>query len=232
MATVIPQKLDEALSFLRLFKAHFPEQALNLDYDSDEVEKALSACETMIYAIELAEYAKTFTTVCVEFRKSKLKPKKKAPKDAEVFPTLTTPAPPAEMFAGNPAAYLQSLFAEIKSNRKYTAAIGEGLGIISAKPAPLNENEAMPKAKLQSLGNSVVRLDWKKSKFDGVIVRSMRGIETVWTEIGRDLHSPFIDTRPPLEAGKPEVRRYQLYYMLNDKAVGKSSAILETATIP
>ncbi|HQU84255.1 MAG TPA: hypothetical protein PKY59_14055 [Pyrinomonadaceae bacterium] len=232
MATVIPRKTNEALSFLRIFKAHFAEQAALLDYDADEVERAVSACETMIYSIELAEYAKTFSKVCVEFRNSKINSKAKAAKNSDVFPTLTAPVPPAVMFEGNPAAYLQSLFAEIKSNRKYSTAIGEGLGIITAKSAPLNVAEAMPKAKVRPLENSVVRIDWKKGKFDGVIVRSMRGDETIWTEIGRDLHSPFIDTRPPLEPGKPEVRRYQLYFMLDDKPVGNPSPTYETATKP
>lgn len=40
-----------------------------------------------------------------------------------------------------------------------------------------------------------------------------------------DVLAPFIDPRPPLEAGKPELRRYRKSYMLKDEPVGELSYI-------
>jgi hypothetical protein len=46
------------------------------------------------------------------------------------------------------------------------------------------------------------------------------------------LYSPFIDTRPPLEAGKPEIRYYRLIYMVNDKPFGKYTPVYTQVTTP
>ena len=93
-------------------------------------------------------------------------------------------------------------------------------------------SEAKPKVKLAALTNSVVRINWKKGKAQGIAVESQYAGETKWTEIGRDFYSPFIDARHPLEAGKPELRYYRFRYLMHDKYVGIESDIYSITTNP
>lgn len=46
------------------------------------------------------------------------------------------------------------------------------------------------------------------------------------------VRSPFVDTRPPLEAGKAEVREYRLRYLRRDEPVGEWSDIITATTRP
>ena len=46
------------------------------------------------------------------------------------------------------------------------------------------------------------------------------------------MSSPFIDDRPPLEAGKPEVREYRARYILRDQATGEWSDIVTATFVP
>ena len=103
------------------------------------------------------------------------------------------------------------------------------MSIPLSKTAPQIQG-AFPRVKLKSLLSSVVRIDWRKGKFDGVLVYSKRGDEVEWTLLDRDNYSPYIDTRPPLEAGKPEIRYYRFRYLLGDQAVGDYSPIYTQVT--
>ena len=42
----------------------------------------------------------------------------------------------------------------------------------------------------------------------------------------------WIDTRPPLVAGQPEVRRYRIRYLEGDDPVGLYSSVVSVTTIP
>jgi hypothetical protein len=75
-------------------------------------------------------------------------------------------------------------------------------------------------------------MDWVKSTSDGVIIESQRGSEVDWTPMGTDRFAPWIDTRAPLVAGQPEVRRYRIRYLDGDDPVGLDSAVLSVTTIP
>lgn len=232
MPSIIPQSKSKKVQFLTLFKTKFPPEGASLSFSSEEIETIVIACETIIYSIKLADFAKTFSKSCTAFKESKMKGRIKTDTGGTV-PIFSAPEPPAEIYRGNAVGYLQKIFKRIKAQPDYSESVGLNLGIVLPKSAPLNLSESAPKGlKIQSLPNSVVRIDWRKGKFDGVIVQSQFLGEIKWSEIGRDIYSPFIDTRPPREAGKPEIRRYRLYYMLNDKPVGEPSVILEIVTIP
>jgi hypothetical protein len=65
-----------------------------------------------------------------------------------------------------------------------------------------------------------------------VLVESQRANEVAWTNLGTDRFSPFVDTREPLAAGAPEVRRYRLRYLEGDDAVGAYSPTVTVTTVP
>ncbi|MEI8344984.1 MAG: TIM barrel protein, partial [Candidatus Omnitrophota bacterium] len=72
---------------------------------------------------------------------------------------------------------------------------------------------------------------FNKSKSDGVNVYSQRDGDAGWVFLARDTESPYVDNRPLLAAGKPEVRRYKAIYVLGDDETGQpSDEITVTAT--
>lgn len=89
-----------------------------------------------------------------------------------------------------------------------------------------------PTASARPLPNSQVETTWTKAGFTGVIVESQRGTETGWTVLAQDFYSPYVDTRPPLVSGAPEVRKYRLRYLQGDSPVGSYSDIIVVATTP
>jgi len=71
--------------------------------------------------------------------------------------------------------------------------------------------------------NGVVTLNFSKYNSDGVNIYSKRENDADWVLLTRASVSPFVDTRPLLEAGKPELRDYCATYILKDKEIGNYS---------
>lgn len=147
------------------------------------------------------------------------------------FPTAPTyPAVPP-LFSPTAGMWIQLIrFVErIRNTAGFTEAMAEDLGVavVSGGPAlgdPTFEAIAQP--------NSEVRINWVKSSSSGVIVEGQRADEVAWTLLGTDTSSPYLDSRAPLVAGQPEVRRYRIRYLVGDELVGNYSAIVSVTTIP
>jgi hypothetical protein len=155
----------------------------------------------------------------------------------EPIGTPIGPAPSAPVFPAppifTPVAGIWDLIVamadRIRNTAGYTTAIGEDLGI--EPPASLVAL-GDPTCTATALPNSEVRLDFVKGDSDGVIVESQRAGETTWTVLGSDRFSPYLDARPPLVAGEPEVRRYRVRYLDGDVPTGMYSAVVSVTTIP
>jgi len=119
----------------------------------------------------------------------------------------------------------------VKAHPSYTETIGADLGVI-ATPAQTPATQAKPTATAKAEPGSTVRINWTKAGYDGVLVESQRAGETVWTLIATDTQSPYIDTRAPVQAGAPELRRYRLRYVKNDEPVGSYSDEMTVTTTP
>ncbi|MFY9234808.1 MAG: hypothetical protein WAO58_10165 [Fimbriimonadaceae bacterium] len=121
-------------------------------------------------------------------------------------------------------AWYRDNAALVKADPLYTIAIGQDLAIIGTGDAPgivppvLGPGFALPGYNCE--------MDWNKAGHQAVRLRSQRGAEVVWTEIGTDMSPPFIDNRPPLVFGPPEERRYQAAYVDNDAISTDWSATL------
>ena len=61
---------------------------------------------------------------------------------------------------------------------------------------------------------------FSKYNSDGVNIYTKRGDDADWVLLVRATISPFIDVRPLLERGKPELRHYCVTYVLKDKEIG------------
>ena len=107
--------------------------------------------------------------------------------------------------------------------------------ILQIATTPLDKaipTDAKTSVKATSMTDSIVRLDWIKGMFDDVFIDSQRNDETDWTRLDFDMRSPFEDTRPLLQAGKPEERRYRLRYFVDNTAVGVWSDVVIVITLP
>ena len=151
-----------------------------------------------------------------------------------VQPALpSTPSLPAPTTIVAPGIIprLRAMVQSIKSQPPYTESIGNDLGIIATAASP-SATPLSPPANAVAQPGSVVRIDWVKFGFDGVLVESQRAVETVWTPLGTDLKSPYTDARGPLQPGVPEARRYRLRYLKDDVPTGEYSDIITVTTKP
>lgn len=131
---------------------------------------------------------------------------------AVVLPVFTAPALPAGVVPV-PAGALDRIFrfvGDFKNKVGYTEAMGQDLGIIGAEETLPD----LPEFSLQvetGIGCDCVRVRFKKYGRLGVVVESRRG-NGPWEVLGIDTATPYLDERPLLVAGTPEVREYRLRF--------------------
>jgi hypothetical protein len=141
-------------------------------------------------------------------------------------------ASPPALVAPGILPRLRPLLQRIQLAPGYTEAIGLNLGIVGADASSAPGASAKPTAKATALAAGQVQIDFSEGSFDGVQVEGRRAGETTWTGLGTDNYSPFVDTRPPAEAAKAEVREYRLRYVRLDEPVGEWSDIATATTRP
>lgn len=110
----------------------------------------------------------------------------------------------------------------VKGHRNYTEALGIQLGIEGMQDTT-DMTQAQPTLVANPLPRGVVELAFNKSKADGVNIYSQRDGAGEFVFLARDTASPYVDNRPLLVAGKPEVRKYRAIYVINDAETGLPS---------
>ena len=121
MANLFPVKLDEKVSWLRVFKQQFAQLADSLGFTVEEAENVENACDTIIYSINLAKSALNYSKACTEFRNSILR---KDAKNVSAMGVFNAVEPPAQIFAENPVAYIEKIVRRVRGNAKYTTGTG------------------------------------------------------------------------------------------------------------
>jgi hypothetical protein len=129
-----------------------------------------------------------------------------------VLPTFTAPALPAGVTAAIPGTLnrIFALIAKMKLSAGYTEAIGTDLGIVGSAAT----EKALPKFSadlLQGAGCQCVKLTFAKYGHMGVYIESRRGTGA-WEFQAIDTESPYMDERPLLVPGQPEVREYRMRF--------------------
>ena len=115
--------------------------------------------------------------------------------------------------------HARALVKRIKAHPAYTVALGNLLGIIGAEDTT-DLTTAKPTLTGADQTGGVVELDFDKSLSDGVNIYGKRGTEPDFTFLARDTASPYVDNRPLLAAGKPELREYKAVYVQSDEEIG------------
>lgn len=119
----------------------------------------------------------------------------------------------------NVEKHARALTKRIKANPAYTVAYGDLLGIVGPEDTT---NLATSKPTLAGTAQTggVVQLAFDKSVSEGVNIYGWRGAEADFTFLARDTVSPYVDNRPLLAVGKPELREYKAVYVVSDAEIG------------
>jgi antitoxin component of RelBE/YafQ-DinJ toxin-antitoxin module len=110
----------------------------------------------------------------------------------------------------------------VLGHRDYTEEQGIQLGIVGMEDST-DMTVAQPVLVANPLPHGAVEVAFNKSKADGVNLYSQRDGDSGFVFLARDTSSPYVDNRPLLVPGKPEVRKYRGIYVVNDAEVGLTS---------
>lgn len=110
----------------------------------------------------------------------------------------------------------------LKSHADYTPALGLFFGVEGPENSA-DLNHAKPKLTGVDHTDGQVEISFNKSKSHGIHLYCQRENDTDWVLLARISLSPYIDNRPLLQAGKPELRRYAAIYIYKDQEVGNYS---------
>ena len=222
-----PNRAGDQIPWLTNFQAKLPGYETVLGLPGAHVDACVASCNFAIYVLKdwltaVREFGPAATSA-TELLLSGSGPA------AVVLPTFTTPALPAGVAAVPPGVLtrLFDLVQLIKASPGYTDTIGQDLGIIGAETTT-NYDGVAPVVKVKLQPDAVAELQFKKQGADCVSIHSMRGTETTWQFLARDTYSPYVDNRPLLVAGTPEVRRYRVRFVVDDVEVGEPFEITVT----
>lgn len=149
------------------------------------------------------------------------------------LPAFAPPALPAGVTAAAPGA-LRRIFLfvqKIKGCKTYTEAIGLQLGIVGQEDAAEHPVPEFSLKQERGEGCQCVRIIFKKFGRQGVVIYSRRG-GGAWEMLGIDLASPYLDERPLLAAGAPEVREYRLQYYDDAAPTGDFTPVQSITVTP
>ncbi len=108
----------------------------------------------------------------------------------------------------------------IKDAPDYTVNIGEDLWLIGP---PVTNGQPSPTFTLklgQGESCQCVEVNFQKFTHEGVTIESRRAGEEDFSFLGNDTSRPFVDNRPLLVPGQPEVRAYRLRFWDKGEANG------------
>lgn len=114
---------------------------------------------------------------------------------------------------------VRALARRIKAHPLYSPGQGDHLGVEGPEIASDLSQSKPVLSGVDQTGGQVI-LNFNKLKSDGINVYSQREGDGDWVLLGRATVSPFLDKRPLLIAGKPELRRYTAVFMQKDQEIG------------
>lgn len=151
-----------------------------------------------------------------------------APEPTEPTSGTITPAAPDPIPVGL-VEWTRLLVERIKNHTGFTQAIGEDLGIISTPDLP---GGLLPVLEALAETDFAVRILFAMQGYPMIELQCKRGSETEFTTVAYDTASPYLDARPPLVAGVPEVRQYRARFIQDDAPVGGWSLTVSVTAGP
>lgn len=130
------------------------------------------------------------------------------------LPGFDAPALPAGVTAPAPGLLtrLFALIARLKLSAAMTDAIGTDLGILGPEDVDNHPTPRFSTEVVQGSGQQGVNMTFYKYSHQGVHIESRRGAGGAWEFLAIDTESPYLDDRPLLTAGQPEVREFRMRF--------------------
>ena len=227
--TFLPTKLPDLADWYANFVLKIHAYAPALGLDDDDTDAVAADYAYLQYVILSANVFAAEARERTEYRDLFLNGLPSGA-TAPVPPAVPVIAPPVQPITPGIIPRARALARRIKAAPAYNDAIGRDLRLIGVTPVP--PANPKPVLKAQATAASNVFLRYVKSGYGGVQIEGQRGSETAWTPLAVSTVSPYTDSRPPLVAGQPEVRRYRARFFVKDVAVGESSDVVTVTTVP
>jgi hypothetical protein len=125
----------------------------------------------------------------------------------------------------------RALAGRIKKSVGYTASIGDKLQLEGPEDST-DLNQEKPTLKITAKIGGVVEVAFNKLGAEGVHIYGMRDGETGFTLLASETHSPYVDNRPLLTAGKPETRQYKAVFFIGKVEIGLESDVAQATAKP
>ena len=119
-------------------------------------------------------------------------------------------------------AQIRTIVRQIKAGSNYSEGQGAQLGIVGPERTQDLATSHPDLSGIDQTGGRVA-LSFTKYKSDGVNIYCQRENDADWVLLGWATVSPFLDDRPLLQTGKPELRHYTAVFMLKDQEIGQYS---------
>ena len=137
----------------------------------------------------------------------------------------------AQRFPNTPALQ-RSITPFLAAHPAYTAAYGQQLGIIGPDDTCLRRDGRDYGRQATDIGTAKPNLSSTDTARRDVSLYSKRDGDADFLFLARDTATPYIDNRPLLTAGKPEIREYKAMFALSDEEIGLFSAELVVNCAP
>ncbi len=231
MATdYLPNDGESFCEWLENWKVEFAAVASSLGFSTPEVTAVLTDANWALYVCRSASDASNYGSAWVQFRESLLSGDGNSPLGSP--PNTATPTIPA--LAAPPQGVVTRIRAAVKRIKgapAYTTAMGQALRIVATSTTE-DTATAKPALRVKPLPMFQAELRWPRRSFSGVLVQSQRDGESAWTDHGVKTDNAFVDAREPVQANRPEVRRYRQIYVKNDHPVGLWSDVVSVTVQP
>jgi hypothetical protein len=132
---------------------------------------------------------------------------------------------------GNSQRNARALAQRIKKSTGYSVAVGNTLGIEGAEDS-MDMSQQKPTLDATPDIGGVVEIGFNKMDAEGVHIYGMRDGEAGFTLLASETHSPYVDNRPLLTAGKPETRQYKAVFFLGKSEIGLPSDVVPATAAP
>jgi hypothetical protein len=125
----------------------------------------------------------------------------------------------------------RKLAKRIKTSIGYTTVIGDTLQLEGVEDS-VDMSQQKPVLDATAELGSVVEVAFNKMSAEGVHIYSMRDGDAGFTLLASETHSPYVDNRPLLAAGKPETRQYKAMFFLGKSEIGLQSDVAQATARP
>lgn len=191
-----------------------------------QVTQAAVDAEVVRLLINHNEQVDAFSKALTAFMRRMLRGKPTDPAGQPPTPPAALILPPGGLAAIE--ARTRQYAGIIKASSAYNKGVGEGYGIV----APERGELATPRIRsARALTNSMIELKVRKPGYRAAVVDCRRG-DGDWEQVAFMTTAVWIDTRPPLVPGQPEVREYRCQGYAGNRRVGDFSQVVSIVTVP